>query len=46
MGQIEEGLETVQPTGFQSLSLLFVNVNIMLGIHICLPRRGDFVISK
>ena len=43
MGQIEEGLETVHPTVFQSLSLLFVNLNIMLAIHICLPRRGDYL---
>ena len=53
MGQIEDDYhvlpleflkKTVRLNSFQSSSLLFVNLNITLGIHICLSRSCDFVI--
>jgi len=38
--------KTVTLNSFQSLSLLFINLNITLGIHICLLRCHIQVISS
>ena len=54
MGQIEEDqhglqlrfLKSVRLNSFQSSSLLFVDLNITLRIHICLSRSCDFVFYK